>query len=65
MTVLRIKWAGYCPACNSDELDVNTDNGTPERLFEGDDVTCSQCGLVGAINCEDDTAFAVWDWGDN
>jgi hypothetical protein len=32
MSVLRIKWAGYCPKCDSDELDVHTEKGTPNSF---------------------------------
>ncbi|MEB0966139.1 hypothetical protein VC899_13180 [Citrobacter braakii] len=61
MKVLRIKWAGYCPACDSDELDVHTELGTSEWLYSGDSVVCSECGKKGEIDCDDDHAFAVWD----
>nr|DAI78207.1 MAG TPA: HTH-type transcriptional regulator [Caudoviricetes sp.] len=64
MTVLRIKWAGFCPKCDSDELDVHTDKGTSQFLYAGDGVVCSECGKKGEIDCDDDHAFAVWDWED-
>ncbi|AGH74062.1 hypothetical protein ACOGYQ_000203 [Edwardsiella piscicida] len=61
MKVLRIKWAGYCPACDSDELDVTTELGTSKFLYAGDGVVCSQCGKKGEIDCDDDSVFAAWD----
>ncbi|MBW6637227.1 hypothetical protein KXT41_25380 [Salmonella enterica subsp. enterica serovar Weltevreden] len=51
MTVLRIKWAGFCPKCDSDELDVHTDKGTSQFLYAGDGVVCSECGKKGEIDC--------------
>lgn len=64
MNVLRIEWAGSCPACESEALDVATENGNSDRLFVGDVVTCSECGKKGEIDCDDDFAFATWPWED-
>ncbi|WP_438334806.1 hypothetical protein [Edwardsiella tarda] len=61
MKVLRIKWAGYCPVCDSDELNVTTELGTSNFLYDGDDVVCSECGKKGEIDCDEGCAFAVWD----
>ncbi|EDE6094592.1 hypothetical protein BXG97_22920 [Salmonella enterica subsp. enterica serovar Enteritidis] len=61
MKTIKIAWLDDCPDCGCTEMDVATSTLNINRLHYGDEVTCPQCGKAGAIECEDGSAFVVWD----
>lgn len=58
---LNITWLGECPKCENETHKVETEKGCGFRLYDGDKVTCSQCGHAGIVECDDDIAYASWD----
>lgn len=48
MEKINITWLNSCPVCDSNDLTVHTEKGTPLWLYEGDDVECD-CGEKGSI----------------
>ncbi|HBE9083088.1 hypothetical protein [Serratia fonticola] len=60
MKTLNISWLGACPQCDNENLKVETEKGIGSFLYEGDKITCAQCGNTGTVEV-DDCAFACWD----
>lgn len=59
---LNIDWLSNCDNCNFTIAEVETDEGTETYLYEGDTVTCPNCGHAGVIQCMDEEAVdAIWD----
>ncbi|CDG47886.1 hypothetical protein SCTVLC_1168 [Serratia symbiotica SCt-VLC] len=61
MKNLNISWVGICPLCDNDILKVETEDGSDSWLYEGEKITCPQCGSTGAVEVDEDHAYAVWD----
>lgn len=61
MKTLNISWVGTCPKCECEKLKVETELGCGFRLFDGDKVTCPQCGTTGKVWCEENFAKTAWD----
>lgn len=59
---LDINWLGMCENCGSEEPKVvDTEKGDEVTLWDGDKVTCKQCGSVGEIEADGENAWVVWD----
>lgn len=64
MKTLNISWLGACPKCDNETHKVETEKGCGFRLYEGDKITCPQCGNTGGVEVEEH-AYAAWDKGDS
>ena len=56
---LIINWL-ECDLCGSSNIEVTTEKGTPELLYEEDECQCLDCGAAGVVECDDGIAWANW-----
>ncbi|EPH0541268.1 hypothetical protein N1I02_001177 [Serratia marcescens] len=57
---LNISWLGVCPKCDNETHKVETEKDCGFRLYEGDKITCNNCGHTGSVEVEEH-AYAAWD----
>lgn len=61
MKKINVNWLNSCPACDSSDLTVHTENGTELWLYEDDLVECS-CGEKGHIEVVNvEVVEVVWE----
>ena len=58
---IEIDWLDSCPKCDCSEHVVETVEGTKDWLYNGDKVTCGECGHTGEIEADGETAWVDWD----
>ena len=52
MNKIEIDWLDSCPKCDCSEHVVETVEGTKDWLYNGDKVTCGECGHTGEIEAD-------------
>jgi hypothetical protein len=60
MNKIEIDWLDSCPKCDCSEHVVETVEGTKDWLYNGDKVTCGECGHTGEIEADGETAWVNW-----
>lgn len=61
MNKIEIDWLDSCSKCDCSEHVVETVEGTKDWLYNGDKVTCGECGHTGEIEADGETAWVNWD----
>lgn len=56
----RISECFDCPECGT-FAEVNSNQEAP-YYEDGDELTCSNCGLKGQVICDEEGARDLWDW---
>lgn len=60
MKVLNINWLD-CDKCEYSPIEVSTEKGSSELLYEGDNAVCPKCKSKGVINVDEHIAYIVWE----
>lgn len=56
----ELTWA-CCDNCGSDNVTVETQEPHPDWVFDGDTLTCEDCGEKGWASCDcEEGAYAYW-----
>ncbi|HHG8604419.1 TPA: hypothetical protein ACPYUD_003656 [Morganella morganii] len=61
MKTVKIDWLEECPKYEHDVAVVQTEKGREDWLYDGDKVTCENCGQVGIIEADGECGWVVWD----
>ncbi|MGF1760611.1 hypothetical protein L4D76_22345 [Photobacterium sagamiensis] len=56
MKKLNVNWL-TCDICNSNNIEVKTEKGNDEWLYDGDSAKCLDCCTTGAIETDGESAW--------
>ena len=52
-----------CPDCGTDDLSIETTSTTQGAFYDGDEVTCKECGLTGSFSVSDnESGYINWNF---
>nr|WP_282559234.1 hypothetical protein [Providencia alcalifaciens] len=60
-TFKNVPWVGCCTKCDAEQATVQTEKGNEDWFYDGDKVTCENCGHTGVIEADGECAWCVWD----
>lgn len=64
-TFKNVPWVGCCEKCDAERATVQTEKGSEDWFYDGDKVTCENCGHTGVIEADGECAWCVWDEADD
>ncbi|MGR5062003.1 hypothetical protein [Photobacterium sp. DNB22_13_2] len=48
---MRLSWLN-CAKCDSNKIEVTTEQGNDEWIYDGDKLTCLDCGATGELETD-------------
>lgn len=60
MTKFIVDWLECECECGGD-VEVTSECGSSEQLYDGDECKCLGCGAKGVIECDDGAAWTSWE----
>ncbi|WP_265503590.1 hypothetical protein [Providencia heimbachae] len=60
-TFKNVPWINYCTKCHAEQVTVRTEKGNGNWFYNGDEVTCENCGHTGVIEADGRSCRCAWD----